>query len=91
MVTDSWLNKLTPLSMAIWFCDDGSLNRIDTQKGKSNYVTLHTQGFSYEENYLIQQWLKDRWDVNASITKVKNGLFRPGRKYHTGYAIRDWG
>jgi len=76
MVTDSWLNKLTPLSMAIWFCDDGSLNRIDTQKGKSNYVTLHTQGFSYEENYLIQQWLKDRWDVNASITKVKNGLFR---------------
>jgi len=74
-VTRQWLDKIGPIAMAIWFCDDGSLNRISTQKGISNYVTLHTQGFSKNENDLIRMWLVERWGINSSVLPVKNGLF----------------
>ncbi len=75
-VTDEVLNKLGPIAMAIWFCDDGSLNRIKTLKGFSNYITLHTQGFSLYENELIKAWLKDRWNIDSVVLPVKKGLFR---------------
>jgi len=76
IVTDNWLNKISPIGMSIWFCDDGSLNRIKTKSGYSNYVTLHTQGFSRDENELIKKWLYDKWTVTSTVMPVKNGLFR---------------
>jgi len=74
-ITDTVLNKLNAIAMAIWFCDDGSLNRVKVSTGFSNYVTLHTEGFSWEENELIKNWLKDRWDIDSTVQQVKTGLF----------------
>lgn len=61
-----WLNKLTPLSLAIWWCDDGSLIG-DTRQG-----VFCTNGFSLEEVQILNQYLKEVWYITTSIIKVKN-------------------
>jgi hypothetical protein len=60
-VTKEMLNKLTPLSIAVWFMDDGQLF------SKGNQSRLSTCGFTKEENELIVDYLKDAWDVVGSV------------------------
>lgn len=47
-VTTAWLDALTPLSLAFWIMDDGAC--------QDRQLFLHTEGFTQEENYLIQTW-----------------------------------
>ena len=61
------MDKLEPLSIAIWYCDDGSL--IGTQ------LLLYTYGFGNEGNSLIQKWFKERYNINFKLgidKRVKN-------------------
>lgn len=67
----NWLNRLTSLSLAVWWLDDGSLVS-DSRQG-----VLCTDSFSFEEVEILRQYLKVVWDINASIGKVKDtGRFR---------------
>lgn len=64
------LRRLTPLSLAIWYMDDGCLlydgNRI---KG----LRLGTYGFSKNENELICQYLKETWNIESVVdTRFQN-------------------
>ncbi len=55
-VTAEWLNQLDWLGFAIWYMDDGSLD-----KGpKNNSIFLHTEGFSEEENQTIINFYNNR-------------------------------
>lgn len=49
-VTKQWLDKLTPLALAIWYCDDGSLS-IYTGKNPTSHIA--TNSFSNNEMQLI--------------------------------------
>lgn len=62
----SWLNKLSPLSLAVWWLDDGSLVS-DSRQG-----VLCTDSFSYEEVEILQKYLEIVWNVKTSIGKVGN-------------------
>ncbi|MDE2102909.1 MAG: hypothetical protein KGL39_37035 [Patescibacteria group bacterium] len=68
-VTRSILDKLSPLSVAVWFMDDGSLNR--------HYGTMFwaTMGFPYDEQVLIQAWLRERYLIESVIEPRRNGQF----------------
>lgn len=57
------LNKLDALGLAIWFMDDGS-NR-----------TIHTEGFTYEENIQLQELLSKRFQISTEIKKDKKGYY----------------
>jgi len=50
------LNRLTPLGLAIWWMDDGSY--------KGNSGSLHTEGFSKEGNYMLSDFMLDKWGVS---------------------------
>jgi intein/homing endonuclease len=58
-ITTNYLNKLSPLSMAIWYMDDGSLkiNKIGSHRNTS---ILSTQGFSENENDIIVNWFNEK-------------------------------
>jgi len=57
-------------SLAIWYMDDGSLN-----KGRGR-VTLHTEGFTYEENLLIKEALANKLNIEAKVyPNRKRGLY----------------
>jgi hypothetical protein len=59
-----WLNQLTPLSLAIWWLDDGSLI-VNSRRG-----VLCTDPFSYDEQELLQKYLSVVWGVRVHIAKT---------------------
>ena len=59
-----WLNMLNPLSLAIWWLDDGSLIS-NSRKG-----VLCTDGFTAEDVKVLHQYLKKVWQIETSIHEV---------------------
>ncbi len=65
-----WLNQLTPLSLVVWWCDDGSLVS-NTRQG-----VLCTDGFSKKEVEIIKRYLHVVWGVDTKLGAVSD---RPGQ------------
>lgn len=61
----TWLNYMTPLSLAIWWLDDGSII------GNGKRGVFCTDGFSKEENKLLKKYLLVVWKIEVSIGLVK--------------------
>jgi hypothetical protein len=53
--------ELTPLTMAIWFMDDGCKSR--------RAVYLNTQQFSLSSQLLLIEMLVEQWDIKATLNK----------------------
>lgn len=58
-----WLNQLTPLSLCIWWLDDGSL-----LNGKQGVFC--TDGFLYEDLLIATRYFRKVWGVNPRIGRV---------------------
>lgn len=69
---------LTPQSIAYWFMDDGSI-----KSSQSKAVILNTQGFNQSEVVRLSNIIKDRFDLETSVRKQKDGyqIFISGRSY----------
>lgn len=80
-VTADWLNLIGPLGLAVWYGDDGSLGTHLCKDGRVRHtITLHTQGFSKDEQELLVGWLRWRWHVRAQIKTTKPRSDRDGTK-----------
>lgn len=66
------LSSLTPLSWAIWYQDDGSLET-DRRTGNVNGMKLHVNQFPKESVDLIVSWLKTEYGINATANKSQVG------------------
>ena len=60
-VTREWLGQLSPLSLAVWYMDDGSRHI------RTNVVTLCTNAFSFEEHQIMADWFMEKWGIKATI------------------------
>lgn len=60
----AWLNKLSPLSLAIWWLDDGSL------VSDSRQAVLCTDSFNLNEVEILQKYLKNVWTIETKIGRV---------------------
>lgn len=67
-----WLNLLTPLSLTVWWCDDGSLIR------NSRQGVFCTDKFSLKEQKILARYLYKVWGIRVKIgkTKRKRGYYR---------------
>ena len=63
------LSRLCPVSLAIFFQDDGSI----TVKNKS--VRIHTENFTEEQNEKIRDALKNKFGIKTKINKYKDGKY----------------
>ena len=59
-----WLNKLTPLSLAIWWLDDGSII------GNGRKGVFCTDPFSLEEQKILARYLNKVWGIKVAIGKI---------------------
>lgn len=59
-----WLNKMTPLSLAIWWFDDGSLIT-NTRKG-----VFCTDGFNEKSVKVLARYLDVIWNINSKVAPV---------------------
>jgi len=57
---------LTPLSLAVWICDDGGFHRPG--------VRLHTNSFSQEEVMLLSLALETKFNIKSTIHKNKHNF-----------------
>jgi hypothetical protein len=78
-VTQAWLDKLTPLSLAVWYMDDGSYNI------NRNTVDISTYSFSLNEHHLIQRYFRDKYDIETSLPLHGKG----NNKHYYVYFPRD--
>lgn len=54
---------VAPISIAIWYMDDGMLN------SRKDSLLLNTQSFSYEENETLKQYLKHNFGIETTIVR----------------------
>nr|QVG61594.1 hypothetical protein [Rhizoctonia sp.] len=59
---------LTPSSLAYWVADDGSFNQT------YRIVILNTQCFSWEEVNLLAEIINNKFKLNCTINKSRNGF-----------------
>ena len=77
-----WLNHLTPLSLAVWWLDDGSLIS-NHRKG-----VLCTDSLDEKSVLLLARYLKVVWDVNAHVGPIVR--HRQDRNYSQQAYYRLW-
>ena len=61
ILTRDILDKLSALSIAVWFMDDGQV----LPSGKQ--ARLSTCDFSEEEHKIICEYFKEKWNINVSV------------------------
>lgn len=60
-ITKKWIDKLTWLSIAFWYMDDGSINIRETKKKEiRRNLSFSTYCFSLNEQKLLQKWFKNK-------------------------------
>lgn len=69
--TIEYLNKLSPLALATWYMDDGSLI-IHNKKGRQYRCAIHCQGFGENNVKLIASWFNSRGYFCNIVTENKN-------------------
>ena len=77
---------LTPRGLAYWYMDDGSM-----KSNQSKGVVLNTQGFQRKEIKLLIDLLIEKFDLEASERKQKDGLqiYVSGRSYEKFVQLVD--
>lgn len=56
--------RLSPLSLAVWVSDDGTLN-------KSKRIDICSDSFTYKEHVLLKKLIYNNFNINAKIIKHK--------------------
>ena len=69
----TWLNQMTALSLAIWWCDDGSLIGYGGRKG-----VFCTDGFDKASVEILARYLGVVWNIRAIVAPV--GRKRDGKQ-----------
>lgn len=72
-ISRKWLNLLTPLALAVWWLDDGSI----ISNGRKGVIC--TDGFSYADQRILARYLKIVWNIEVKVGKIQR--FREGKIY----------
>ncbi len=78
VVKRKWLNLMTPLALAIWWLDDGSLVA-NSRKG-----VFCTDGFSLKENMILKRYLSVVWGINVTLAQ-SSAKRHAGNRYYRLY------
>lgn len=76
LVSRKILNRLTPLGLAIWYMDDGYLEKKSNGKGgyyPGRAIRLSTESFTYEGVLLIQKYFQEVWEIPVVVVKCTSG------------------
>lgn len=65
-ISQEWLNLLSPLSIAVWYMDDGSLNK------RYHTIVLCTNSFSRPGQLLAIDYLQCQYNIKAVLEPRRN-------------------
>ena len=67
IITKEFCNLLTPVSLAIWYMDDGTIRYKDSKP----QVRICSCAYSYDENSLLVECLNKRFGIDCHVVKDK--------------------
>jgi superfamily II DNA or RNA helicase len=72
IVPDWILDKLDAKGIAVWYMDDGSINKRQLKNGDiSNFISIHSNNFDYEtQEKFVKKF--NEYGINPTIHKTKN-------------------
>lgn len=71
-ITKRWGIKLSPISLAFWYMDDGSIqNRLE--KTQKPTATLATNRYSFDECKILSEMLLNKFNIHSNINGTKKG------------------
>ena len=75
IVPDWLLDKLDIRGIAIWYMDDGSINKRELKDGSiSNYISIHSNNFDYEiQEKIVKKFAQ--YGINCTINKSKSKYY----------------
>jgi len=76
IINKGWLNILTPLSLAIWWLDDGSLI-VNSRRG-----VICTDSFPHEYQKILASYLEDVWKIKTKILPITRVWKGKKREYY---------
>lgn len=76
LIRRKWLNMLTPLSLAVWWLDDGSLI------GNGKRGVFCTDPFPTKEQEILAQYLRKVWGIKTAIGKITRQRDGKQTEYH---------
>ena len=68
-VTKEWLDLLSPLSLCVWYLDDGSLNK------RYGTIVLSTNAYSLEEHHLMIDYFESVYGIHPKIEPRRNNQY----------------
>ena len=71
-LTPDFLSALTPLSLAIWYQDDGSLDMPNKKKTNYGRMAICIQAIHPESRGLLQMTLEQKYGINTRIGVVRD-------------------
>jgi LAGLIDADG DNA endonuclease family len=80
-ISKKLLNRTTPLGLALWYCDDGTLCKRD------RIIRLATFNFGRAGNEEIQSWLEEKYGIKSSILLDKK--CKPEHQYFLSLSVQD--
>jgi recombination protein RecA len=74
VLSDDYLKELTPLSLAIWYMDDGSFvfrsaSKQQRTQGGSGRSEICVQAFDPTSQERLRSYLADTWGINARLSQ----------------------
>lgn len=76
VVQPKWLKLLTPLSLTVWWLDDGSLI-VNSRRG-----VICTDSFPYEFQQTLANYLEETWGIKTKIAKTNRNWNGKTREYY---------
>lgn len=70
-ITERMMDKITPMSLAFWYMDDGTIRHrsVDDKQGPS--IEISTCGFTKEENEILIDMLWNKFGVKANLRRER--------------------
>ena len=76
VIKRKWLNKMSPLSLAVWWMDDGSI----VANGRKGVIC--TDSFDFESQKLLAHYLAKVWKIKVSINPITRNYKGERKQYY---------
>lgn len=70
-ITERMMDKITPMSLAFWYMDDGTIRHRSVDDKQSPSIEISTCGFTKEENEILIDMLWNKFGVKANLRRER--------------------
>lgn len=71
VITERMMDKITPMSLAFWYMDDGTIRHRSVDDKQSPSIEISTCGFTKEENEILIDMLWNKFGVKANLRRER--------------------